>query len=160
MMPSTNLCPCGSQKTYGNCCQPAHQGQAVSTPEALMRSRYSAFVLGLGDYLLASWHPSTRPPVMDPGDSPQWVSLQVVSSSAQGAEGKVHFRAIYSLGNGFGYLEETSDFIREEGRWYYLSGDPREGKLDPGRNDPCPCGSGRKYKACGLAKKCAKISSL
>lgn len=160
MMPSTDLCPCGSQKTYGNCCQLAHQGQAVSTPEAMMRSRYSAFVLGLRDYLLASWHRTSRPADLNPGDSPEWLSLHVLSSDVQGAKGKVHFRAIYRLGDGFGFLEEASDFLQEDGRWYYLTGDPREGKLNPGRNDPCPCGSGRKYKACGLAKKCAKILPL
>ncbi|MEC9085421.1 MAG: SEC-C metal-binding domain-containing protein, partial [Pseudomonadota bacterium] len=51
---------------------------------------------------------------------------------------------------GWGYLEERSDFSKENGRWFYREGETREGVLKPGRNDPCPCGSGRKFKACCL----------
>ena len=65
-------------------------------------------------------------------------------------EGTVHFRALYRAGGGWGYLEENSRFVRDDERWYYVSGDTREGTLKPGRNESCPCGSGRKYKACCL----------
>lgn len=143
-------CPCGSGQTYGECCQPYHQGEPAPTPEKLMRSRFSAFVMNLPDYVKATWHSSTRPQTLDLTDSPAWASLQVLSSSESGNEGGVHFRAIYRAGKGWGYLEESSTFLREDGRWYYLSGAPREGVLKPGRNEPCPCGSGRKYKACCL----------
>ncbi|MDX1755279.1 MAG: YchJ family protein [Marinobacter sp.] len=145
-------CPCGSQKTYRTCCQPLHQGQPAPSPEALMRSRYCAFVLGLTDYLQQSWHHSTRPSELNLDGSPDWLALQVLSSSEQGDLGKVHFRATYRVGPGFGYLEENSDFVREQGHWFYVAGETREGELRPGRNDRCPCGSGKKYKACCLKR--------
>jgi len=115
-----------------------------------MRSRYAAFVLDLPDYLRATWHPGTRPETLSLEDSPHWASLQILNASESGDSGKVHFRAVYRLGKGWGFLEENSDFVREDGRWYYLRGKTSEGQLKPGRNEPCPCGSGRKYKACCL----------
>ena len=113
-----------------------------------MRSRYSAFVLKLSDYLLRSWHASTRPAQLDLSDSPGWKSLQVMQASEQGDAGFVHFRAVYKTADGWGFLEEESDFVREQQHWFYVSGKTREGLLKPGRNDPCPCGSGRKSKVC------------
>ena len=145
-------CPCGSGKAYQLCCQPCHAGAAADTPKALMRSRFSAFVVKDADYLLATWHPDTRPATLQLDDSPDWVGLQVLSSGEQEGRGQVHFRAVYRLPDGFGYLEEASDFVREDGRWFYLSGQTREVRLDPGRNEPCPCGSGRKFKACCLKR--------
>lgn len=143
-------CPCGSGKSYRACCERYHQGKPAPTPEALMRSRYSAFVLKLADYLQSTWHSSTRPQSLDLQESPGWVSLEIVSSDESGREGNVHFRAIYRAGGGWGYLEEKSRFLQEDGRWFYVSGDTREGVLKPGRNEPCPCGSGKKHKACCL----------
>ncbi|WP_082146582.1 YchJ family protein [Marinobacter subterrani] len=148
--PENRACPCGSGKPYGECCLPLHQGGAASSPEALMRSRYAAFVLNLPDYLRATWHQSTRPETLTLDDSPDWTSLRVLDSSQTGNKGAVHFQAIYRLPSGWGFLEENSDFVREDGRWYYLRGNTSEGQLKPGRNEPCPCGSGRKYKACCL----------
>ena len=145
-----SFCPCGSEQTYGECCQRFHRGEAAPTPDALMRSRYSAFVLNLPDYLRATWHPDTRPDSLSLENGPQWASLQILDHSQAGEKGAVHFRAIYRLGDGWGFLEEASEFVREAGRWYYLRGDTREGALKPGRNDPCPCGSGKKHKACCL----------
>ena len=115
-----------------------------------MRSRFSAFVVKDADYLLATWHPETRPAELDLSGSPEWVSLQVLSFSAGADTGRVHFRAVYRADGGWGYLEERSDFSKENGRWFYREGETREGVLKPGRNDPCPCGSGRKFKACCL----------
>lgn len=115
-----------------------------------MRSRYTAFVMNLPVYLQATWHQSTRPGSLTLTDSPQWTSLQVLGTTESGDRGTVHFRAIYRLASGWGFLEETSDFVRAEGRWFYLRGNTSEGALRPGRNDRCPCGSGRKYKACCL----------
>lgn len=141
-------CPCGSGEPYESCCQPLHQGAASETAEALMRSRYTAFVNRLSDYLLQSWHSSTRPTQLDLSDSPVWASLQVLDSYQQGDKGQVLFRAIYRQGREWCYLEERSNFVREAGRWYYLKGKTRDGRLKPGRNDPCPCGGGRKLKQC------------
>lgn len=143
-------CPCGSGETYSACCRRYHQGEPAPTPELLMRSRFSAFVLKLSGYLVDTWHGSTRPQNLDLTDSPRWTSLQILSSDNSGSEGCVHFRAIYQVGPGWGYLEEKSAFVQEDGRWYYVNGKTSEGLLKPGRNDPCPCGSGKKYKTCCL----------
>ncbi len=115
-----------------------------------MRSRFTAFVLGLEAYLLKSWHPSTRPTELDLEGAPEWKSLQILSTDQQGDKGRVSFRAIYQAGEGWRFLEEDSNFVYEDGHWFYVTGDTREGQLKPGRNQPCPCGSGRKYKACCL----------
>jgi len=115
-----------------------------------MRSRFTAFVLKLEDYLRASWHTSTRPAELDLDNSPDWASLRILESGQNGDNGDVHFQAIYRLNPGWGYLQERSQFVRENGHWYYLEGQPHEGVLKPGRNEPCPCGSGRKFKACCL----------
>lgn len=141
-------CPCHSGLAYVDCCQPLHHGLIATTPEALMRSRYCAFALRLSDYLLQSWHPSTRPEQLDLQGSPDWKSLQIITTDQKDARGRVHFRALYQTGKRWGFLEEESDFVFEAGHWYYLSGQPREGQIKPGRNDPCPCGSGRKFKLC------------
>lgn len=143
-------CPCGSGESYRACCGRFHEGKPAPTPEALMRSRYSAFVLKLADYLQSTWHSSTRPQRLGLEDSPRWTALQILSSGHSGNDGTVHFRAIYRVGDSWGYLEETSRFRLEGGHWYYVSGDTSEGVLKPGRNERCPCGSGKKHKACCL----------
>lgn len=145
---SNSLCPCGSGKIYQQCCGPWHRGEPAPSPEALMRSRYTAFVQKRTDYLLETWHPDTCPADLSLEGGPEWVSLEILDSTEEGSRGTVHFRAVYRAGDGWGYLEEKSDFVREDGRWYYLSGQTWEGQLKPGRNEPCPCGSGKKFKAC------------
>jgi SEC-C motif domain protein len=117
-------CPCGGG-AYETCCAPLHAGQAAPTAERLMRSRFSAFALGLGDYLLASWHPSTRPAHSDRDDI-EWRRLQIVDTDAGGpddATGIVEFRASYRIDGTAGVLHERSRFARDDGRWAYLDGD-------------------------------------
>lgn len=140
-------CPCGSQLAYEDCCKPFHEGKPAPSPEALMRSRFTAFAMHKTDYLLRTWHPETRPSNLDLQGSPNWTTLQVLDAKETGNKGTVHFRAIYREKDQWGYLEENSDFVRED-QWLYVSGDPHQGILKPGRNDRCPCGSGRKFKAC------------
>lgn len=118
----TYPCPCGSGKDYPQCCQPLHLGEAARTPEQLMRSRYSAYVLQLADYLQDTWHPDTRPKKLDFTDSPDWQQLEVLSSGQQGTRGQVHFKAWYITSRGPECLEEQSSFIKQKGRWYYHSG--------------------------------------
>jgi SEC-C motif domain protein len=123
-------CPCGSGEPYAACCGPAHAGAPVPTAEALMRSRYSAFALGLGPYLLATWHPATRPADLDLETEVTWRRLQIVDTAAGGAgdaEGEVEFRASYRAPTGSGLLHERSRFVRADGRWTYLDGDVRGG---------------------------------
>ena len=122
-MKMTEPCPCGLDKTYQDCCYAYHSGEAVAqSPETLMRSRYSAFVARLTGYLEATWHSSSRPALLDLSDSPNWLKLQVISSSVDENTGKVHFRAFYRNGDDIAFMEEQSDFVLEDGKWYYVSG--------------------------------------
>jgi SEC-C motif domain protein len=126
----------------------------AETPEALMRSRYSAFVSAAADYLLTTWHPRTRPAALVLDDQPHWQCLEMVGSgqSADGLSGWVEFAAHYQTPAGTGCLRERSRFLREQGRWLYLDGThpPVAQAALPrvGRNTACPCGSGRKFKQC------------
>ncbi|MFR9775681.1 YchJ family protein [Micromonospora sp. MS34] len=121
-------CPCGSGLPYGDCCRPIHQGvSTAATAEALMRSRYTAFALGDADYLLRSWHSSTRPARLrlDPGT--RWTRLEVLGADRGGlfdATGTVAFRAHYREAGRPGTLDEHSRFVREDGRWVYLDALP------------------------------------
>ncbi|MDX1706862.1 YchJ family protein [Pseudidiomarina sp.] len=115
-------CPCGAGK-YHKCCEPYHKGKRLpGSPEALMRSRFSAFSLELRDYLLETWHQDTRPE-LDLADNPHWLQLQVVESWQRGNRGYVHFRAFFEADGQQGKLEEKSDFVKEGSRWYYVSGE-------------------------------------
>jgi SEC-C motif-containing protein len=91
-----------------------------------MRSRYSAFVLGLRDYLLATWHPSTRPAELELATEPptKWLGLEIKHAADTGTDAAtVEFVARYKIGGRAHRLHETSRFVREDGRWYYLDGD-------------------------------------
>ncbi|MER1995977.1 MAG: YchJ family protein [Arthrobacter sp.] len=126
---STDRCPCLSGETYGNCCGRFHSGAAQApTAEALMRSRYSAFVTGDAAYLLRTWHPSTRPPELelelDPGL--RWRRLDIVMTVAGGpldTEGVVSFEAHYRQDGRAGVQRERSSFLRQDGRWLYVAGE-------------------------------------
>ena len=141
-------CECRSGRDYADCCQPLHQGHPASHPEALMRSRFCAFARGNTDYLSRSWHADTRPANLSLDSDEHWVNLDILDSDEDGDNGSVHFRAICRIGQTFSVLEEISRFVREGGHWFYLAGKPSVTPLKPGRNDPCPCGSGKKFKKC------------
>jgi len=158
MIMAENQCYCGSGRVFADCCGPILAGSCpASTAEALMRSRYTANVLKDTVYLLNTWHSTTRPQSMDPAHIPTWCGLIVlaVKQGKQGDDhGMVEFRALYRHGTGIGVLHERSRFIYESDHWYYVdgklieAGTSRTGKT--GRNDPCPCGSGKKFKKCCL----------
>jgi SEC-C motif-containing protein len=95
-----------------------------------MRSRYSAYVLGLHDYLRSTWHPRTRPsPEELQGDrDTRWLGLEVRREQERGDEASVEFVARYRTGGRAHRLHEVSRFLREDGRWYYLDGSFPEGK--------------------------------
>lgn len=142
-------CPCGSGAAFTACCQPYHQGATVPTPEALMRSRYTAFALNSRDYLLATWHASTRPTQLSPDPDTQWKALTIVAAPpANERQGTVHFLAYFREQNRWHVLEENSRFVFEDGRWWYVDGVPTIERLKPRRNERCLCGSGRKIKSC------------
>lgn len=119
-------CLCGSEWAYASCCGPLHEGTAAATPEALMRSRYSAFVQGRVDYLLASWHASTRPAKLSLDAGVIWLGLSIkaVPPLPLGAlHGEVEFVARWRLGGGSAYRQhERSRFVYEQGQWFYLDG--------------------------------------
>lgn len=146
-------CPCGSDLMLSSCCGRYHQGEIAPTPEALMRSRYSAFALGLSDYLLATWHPTTRPAELGQDPDTEWKSLTIVSAEPPlGDSGYVHFKAYFyerrREQKRWHVLEEVSRFVKEQQRWWYIDGTPTLARVKPRRNDPCLCGSGRKLKVC------------
>jgi len=124
-------CPCGSTQRYAHCCGALHATHADSallaaaTPEALMRSRYTAFVLDLRPYLLASWHASTRPAALAPPEPGlKWLGLDVKRAALQDADhGTVEFVARSKLGGRAHRLHEVSRFVREGGQWFYVDGD-------------------------------------
>ena len=123
-------CPCGHPLAYLDCCGRYHDGPLAlqaPTPEALMRSRYSAFVLDRTGYLLQTWHASTRPATIEPNPPGlAWLGLQVRAAALQDAEhGTVEFVARSKLGGRAHRLHETSRFVHEGGRWYYVDGDMR-----------------------------------
>ena len=115
------ICPCGLGLPYAECCGPAHDGAAPPTAEALMRSRYSAFALDRSDYLLASWHPRTRPATIDPDPDTEWTGLTVLTARGGmfDTEGEVEFVARYSTAGRRGRLHERSRFVRHDDRWVY-----------------------------------------
>lgn len=117
-------CPCGAGR-YATCCGRFHEGDAAGTAEQLMRSRYSAYVLGLGDYLLATWHASTRPAeALHLEAGLKWLGLEVRRHLQHGEDhAEVSFVARSKLGGRAHRLVETSRFVREAGRWYYVDGD-------------------------------------
>ncbi|MDW5417642.1 YchJ family metal-binding protein [Iodobacter sp. CM08] len=118
-----NGCPCESGRVYADCCAPWHQGTAATTPEQLMRSRYSAFVLGLHDYLLATWHATTRPETLVDEEPVRWLGLKIKQAHVNGVNGEVEFIARYKIAGKAWKLHERSRFVYEEGRWYYLDGE-------------------------------------
>ncbi|MBK0420994.1 SEC-C domain-containing protein [Leucobacter sp. CSA2] len=123
-------CPCGRGVRYAECCGPLHAGVQAPTAERLMRSRFSAFSLGLGDYLFASWARATRPDraELDPDPDTRWLRLFIEETEAGGPfdeSGIVVFTAIARGPEGRIELRERSRFVREgnDRRWVYLDGE-------------------------------------
>jgi SEC-C motif-containing protein len=123
MTSTTPACPCGSGAACADCCARWHAGAAAPSAEALMRSRYSAFVLGRTDYLLATWHPATRPSSLELDRAVKWLGLDVRASRTDGDQATVEFIARSKLGGRATRLHEASRFVLELGRWYYVDGD-------------------------------------
>ena len=159
-MTELDICPCASGKKFADCCGPYLSGAALPpTAEALMRSRYSAFATGAIDYLEETLLPGTRDDfdrksAADWAASSEWTGLQLrhTEKGKEGDdEGYVEFVALFRQEGVDKVHHETGHFKRQDGRWYYVDGTmgtrPRTVEK-VGRNDPCPCGSGKKYKKC------------
>jgi SEC-C motif domain protein len=156
-------CPCGLGPSLEACCGPFIDGCAFpDTAEQLMRSRYSAFATRQFDYVVSSHHPETRGGVdreqVEHSSRPlTWLGLAIVSSE-EGQPGDdrgvVEFVARYRGHGREGIHQERSLFLRHQGRWHYHSEQPPKVaqpiRAEPtiGRNEPCPCGSGKKFKKC------------
>ncbi len=125
-------CPCGSSKNYNDCCEPAIEGiKPAQTAEQLMRSRYTAFAVGMSDYLFNTTHPDHRQELSiellnEQISMTTWNSLEIVDTE-QGQEGdkegQVSFIASFSSEEGDAQLHETSRFIRDNDHWYYVDGE-------------------------------------
>jgi SEC-C motif-containing protein len=120
-------CPCESGAGYAACCDRYLDGGAVpATAAQLMRSRYAAYVFGREDYLLRTWHATTRPPELRLADEPvKWLGLKVLHTQAGGVgdgDGVIEFVARYKVRGKAARLHETSRFVREGGKWLYIDG--------------------------------------
>ncbi|MBZ8141792.1 hypothetical protein CLD22_18035 [Rubrivivax gelatinosus] len=120
-----NPCPCGLKADYDDCCGRWHAGAPAPSAEALMRSRYSAYVRGLEDYLLATWHAQTRPERVEIEAGLKWLGLEVRRVLEDGEHATVEFVARSKLAGRAMRLHETSRFVREHGRWFYVDGELR-----------------------------------
>ncbi|MCK5311747.1 MAG: YchJ family protein [Desulfobacteraceae bacterium] len=148
-------CYCQSDKPYEKCCRPFLSGASLpDTPEQLMRSRFSAFCTEDIKYLISTHHPSMRQPneadaLSTTIKQTKWLGLKILKakkSKTDETEAYVEFAAFYHDGK-IGQLHENSRFIKDNNKWYYLDGKI----LKPhkcSRNEPCWCGSQKKYKKC------------
>jgi SEC-C motif-containing protein len=155
-MTSISKCYCGSNQSYSKCCQPFHDDQKrPETPEQLMRSRYSAYVVGNIDYIAKTNDVSgednfDREAAEIWSKKSEWLGLEIVA--AHGNE--VEFRAKFKTEGKEIVHHEVSLFRFDEAqkRWFYTDGkeirEPLKVENKIGRNDPCSCGSGKKYKKC------------
>jgi SEC-C motif domain protein len=153
-------CPCGSGEPESACCGPILAGAPASTALALMRSRYTAYVRGEIDHVVATHAAETRGEIDRDAAArwsrdTRWLGLEIVATQTGGPgddHGVVEFIARGATGGTPFAQRERSRFRRDDGRWYYVDGkvisEPVKRAPTPGRNDPCPCGSGMKYKRC------------
>jgi SEC-C motif-containing protein len=174
---ASKSCPCGSEKSFASCCQPIIQGKAkAETAEQLMRARYTAFTTQDIDFILETHHPKTRNEVPREdvekwSKGSEWLGLRILQTEAgqKGDEqGVVYFQAQYRAApenekdakkaEGAEKIlydhQEKSLFMKEKGEWKFLDGQAlnpgpiRRTEPKIGRNDPCHCGSGKKFKKC------------
>jgi len=160
ILENEGLCACGSKIKALDCCLVFINGEkAANTAEILMRSRYTAYALANEEYILKTWHISQRPLSIGLDVSVEWRGLKILQASAvKNNEAFVEFIALFSDGGKLAQMHERSRFVREKGIWFYVDGVQVESNTQhslksPGRNDPCYCGSGKKFKKC-----CAKAN--
>ncbi len=162
-MNNEELCPCQSGKAFGECCGPILSGAArAETAEALMRARYSAYVTEQIPFLKASATKAIQEEFDEEASrnwsrAAEWHGLEIVRTEGGqpgDKKGLVEFRAIYTANNELCNHHEVSTFVKEADGWQFedgqLVGEKPITREEPkvGRNDPCPCGSGKKYKKC------------
>jgi len=156
-------CPCESGKTFKKCCEPFITGmKQAETAEQLMRARYSAYTQVEMDFIQKTHDPKTKDETdmaanRKWAESTKWTGLEILETTQGGVDdevGTVAFRATFESNEGIQDHQELSLFRKEEGTWYFVNAtDPTKQPMirtehKVGRNDPCPCGSGKKYKKC------------
>jgi len=154
-------CPCDESREFGNCCGPLlKRERGARSAEELMRSRYSAYARAEIAYILETIHPDQRD-AHDEGsirrwaEESEWLGLDLLSAEEQGDDAQVEFVAHYRNQDGERVAHrEQSHFARLDQVWYFKDGAAIGAEPvvhdtpKTGRNDPCPCGSGRKFKKC------------
>lgn len=158
MTSSEKLCLCGSNNAYLVCCLPFHNNEQLPlTAEQLMRSRYTGYAMRNEAYLLDTWDAGTRPNEIDYSkEDVVWTKLEIVKikkGKEKDNKGVVEFKAYYTADSEEYVLNEISRFKKSAGRWTYMDGVIKStSKLgvqtNQGKNAPCSCGSGKKYKRC------------
>ncbi|MHC4887438.1 MAG: YchJ family protein [Planctomycetota bacterium] len=158
-----NPCPCGSEQPYDNCCGPLISGTTkATTAEILLRSRYTAHCNVEMDYIASTILPSQierhdASAVEEWAKSTEWDHLEILNIKDGGEEdeiGWIEFKAYFKKFEDVKEHHEFAKFVKEDGVWYF--DDQQDDRREPerreepkvGRNDPCPCGSGAKYKKC------------
>ncbi len=158
-------CPCGSTKTYENCCSDYIKGiKKPPTAVILMRSRYTAFAVNELDYIEKTHHPKTRTELDMAGvrswaANSEWIGLEIRETEKgqeHDTDGKVEFKCRFNFNGAEQTHHELSTFKKVDGQWFFVDGQMKNGtfvRSEPkiGRNDPCSCGSGKKAKKCCLA---------
>ncbi|MEM7376308.1 MAG: YchJ family protein [Pseudomonadota bacterium] len=160
-------CACGSGSAYAACCQPYIEGKTpVDTAESLLRARYTAHAVVAVDYIVNTTHPDARGDVDAEAtrrwaERSEWLGLEVRSVERGGvddASGQIEFVAHYRDAQGRRQAHhELAEFEKHEGAWFFKdavapsTAPVRRSAPKVGRNDPCPCGSGKKYKKCCVA---------
>ena len=156
-------CPCGSIASFEKCCGPLLAGEkTAATAEALMRSRYTAYTRKAIEYLLSTNHPAQKDAydlesMRKWAEEADWDGLEIIATEQGGQAdetGQVEFIARYTENGNRREHHEIGNFKKQDGKWYYYDGATpgpatfvrREPKI--GRNAPCPCKSGKKYKKC------------
>lgn len=158
-----DICPCGSELSYAECCEPVIKGEkAAETAGQLMRSRYTAYVKSEIDYLSTSLHPDQRKDfdpksARDWAEGAEWDKIEIIRTKNGGpddVEGEVEFIATFKQKGNMMKHHELASFRKEEGNWYFVDGKAATQQQyvrsapKVGRNDPCSCGSGKKHKKC------------
>lgn len=154
-------CPCGSGAAYSRCCEPViKRTKPAETAEQLMRARYAAYVGAEMDFIFESTHPEHREGYDHQGtrewaEGAEWQGLEIVETCKGDSEdsvGEVEFVARFSEKGEQREHRECAQFKRKEGEWFFTDGKMARQKPiivnKVGRNDPCTCGSGLKYKKC------------
>ena len=157
------ICACGSNLEIAECCEPYVLGtKPAPTAEALMRSRYTSYTMGKAEYIAETHSPESRDEVDQEAakqwaEQAEWLGLEILDTEKGGEgddEGVVEFVASFAMQGKEQRHHERSSFKKIEGKWYYVDGDMVKAKpvvresAKVGRNEPCPCGSGKKFKRC------------